>query len=312
MPTKLAEEMMTKIETRGGHAWGWAYKEGDTFYYHKQPGKYVGSNTKFPKTQLFIGHTRFATHGRPEQNENNHPHVNSHHGIMMVHNGVVSNKHEKQETQCDSEAILKILVDQLNCKSHPPVKIALKNAAEKIDGSFRLGVLSTAYPEQIFAVSDDGDALYFGFHPEYICFASEEKDLPDECAKMRACGNRVYIIDKELHIEALRFKKLTRMYQSSWKTNAVWDAKSRSWVDYEEMNKNRPQVHEKKDPALYDKNDWVYTETKNQDGTVTCRSEKKKKHSNQVEWPCDNCDNQKEPEECAICTKWINFQGGGM
>lgn len=218
MPKKLFEEMLIKNESRGGHAWGWAYldEKEKQFYYHKQPGKFKDSKVTAPKTRLMIAHTRFATHGKPETNENNHPHINTALGVMLVHNGVVSNKHEKQETECDSEAILKILIDQMNDRKHNDLMTALRNTSEKIDGSFRLGVLYTESPD-LWVVCDSSDPVYFGFDENYVCFASEEKDIPDECAKMHALGNRVYRVTPKLTISAKRFqKKVTTYGQMTW------------------------------------------------------------------------------------------------
>lgn len=293
MPKKLFEEMLVKNESRGGHAWGWAYldEKEKQFYYHKQPGKFKDSKVMAPKTRLMIAHTRFATHGKPEINENNHPHINTALGVMLVHNGVVSNKHEKQETECDSEAILKILIDQMNDRKHNDLMTALRNTSEKIDGSFRLGVLHVESPD-LWVVCDSSDPVYFGFDENYVCFASEEKDIPDECAKMHALGNRVYKVTPKLTLASRKFQKKNVFIQRDW---SDWGTKA--------VINHREVIKEMKE------NKWVSLYCKECRGKVTKQKHIKNNRTDAKDAYCYQCRKWiKAMEDCSECPEKNNSE----
>jgi glutamine---fructose-6-phosphate transaminase (isomerizing) len=109
-----------------------------------------------------IGHTRWATHGRPTE-ENAHPHRDCTGRIVVVHNGIVENylelKHEliaqghKFVTETDTE-IIAHLIEQLQKEAEAagkPLSLedAVRRAAKRLTGAFALGVLSAAEPDKI-------------------------------------------------------------------------------------------------------------------------------------------------------------------
>jgi glucosamine--fructose-6-phosphate aminotransferase (isomerizing) len=135
-----------------------------------------------------IGHTRWATHGRPTE-ENAHPHRDGTGTLVVVHNGIVENyltlKHEliaKGHTfasETDTEIIAHLIQDELenHAKAHnetseanesvavigddklrdarPPVRLALeeavRRACRRLTGAFAIGVLSAAEPDKMVA-----------------------------------------------------------------------------------------------------------------------------------------------------------------
>ncbi len=111
-----------------------------------------------------IGHTRWATHGRPTE-ENAHPHRDCTGRIVVVHNGIVENylelKHElaaqghKFVTETDTE-IIAHLIEQVQKDAESageaiPLEVAVRRAAKHLTGAFALGVLSAAEPDKIIA-----------------------------------------------------------------------------------------------------------------------------------------------------------------
>src|ERR1700744_847714 len=109
-----------------------------------------------------IGHTRWATHGRPRE-QNAHPHRDCPGRIVVVHNGIVENyldlKHEltaqghKFVTETDTE-IIAHLIEQIQkdaaAAGKPiPLEAAVRLAARRLTGAFALGVLSSAEPDKI-------------------------------------------------------------------------------------------------------------------------------------------------------------------
>src|ERR1700757_1790772 len=111
-----------------------------------------------------IGHTRWATHGRPTE-ENAHPHRDCTGRIVVVHNGIVENylelKHEliakghKFVTETDTE-IIAHLIEQVQkdaAASGAPLCLeqAVRVAVKRLTGAFALGILSAAEPDKIVA-----------------------------------------------------------------------------------------------------------------------------------------------------------------
>ena len=111
-----------------------------------------------------IGHTRWATHGRPTE-ENAHPHRDCTGRIVVVHNGIVENylelKHEltaqghKFVTETDTE-IIAHLIEQMQKNAEKagkpiPLEVAVQRAVKRLTGAFALGVLSATEPDKIIA-----------------------------------------------------------------------------------------------------------------------------------------------------------------
>jgi len=128
-----------------------------------------------------IGHTRWATHGRPTE-ENAHPHRDCSGRIVLVHNGIVENyldlKREltaqghKFVTETDTE-IIAHLIEQIQNEAvaaGTPIVLedAVRRAVKRLTGAFALGILSSAEPDKIIAARSGppvvigvGDGEYF-------------------------------------------------------------------------------------------------------------------------------------------------------
>ena len=111
-----------------------------------------------------IGHTRWATHGRPTE-ENAHPHRDCTGRIVVVHNGIVENyldlKREltaqghKFVTETDTE-IIAHLIEQVQKDAEAagapiPLEVAFRRTVKRLKGAFALGILSAAEPNKIIA-----------------------------------------------------------------------------------------------------------------------------------------------------------------
>jgi glucosamine--fructose-6-phosphate aminotransferase (isomerizing) len=104
-----------------------------------------------------IGHTRWATHGRPTE-ENAHPHRDCTGEIVVVHNGIIENYVElKQEllgeghkfvTETDTEVIAH-LVEKFS--KDVPLEEAVRRAVKQLNGVYALAVISTKDPDKIVA-----------------------------------------------------------------------------------------------------------------------------------------------------------------
>src|SRR5580704_389547 len=120
-----------------------------------------------------IGHTRWATHGRPTE-ENAHPHRDCHGDIVVVHNGIVENylalKHQLVEeghifvTETDTEVIAHLVEKYYDGN----LEAAVRDAVKQLTGVFALSVISRKDPNKIVAARSGppvvvglGDGEYF-------------------------------------------------------------------------------------------------------------------------------------------------------
>jgi len=120
-----------------------------------------------------IGHTRWATHGRPTE-ENAHPHRDCHGDVVVVHNGIIENylplKHRLQaeghvfQTETDTEVVAHLVESYLKGNLEEAVRAAVR----ELTGSFALAVIARSDPHKIVAaryqaplVVGTGDDEYF-------------------------------------------------------------------------------------------------------------------------------------------------------
>jgi glucosamine--fructose-6-phosphate aminotransferase (isomerizing) len=107
-----------------------------------------------------IGHTRWATHGRPTE-ENAHPHRDCTGTLVVVHNGIVENylalKREltaaghKFVTETDTEIIAHLIEQQLKDSPGIPLEEAVRLTVHRLTGAFAIGVLSANEPNKLVA-----------------------------------------------------------------------------------------------------------------------------------------------------------------
>ena len=113
-----------------------------------------------------IGHTRWATHGRPTE-ENAHPHRDCTGKVVVVHNGIVENylqlKKKLSEaghkfvTETDTEVIAHLIEDAL--KQHPKLEDAVRATVKQLSGAFALGVLHEGEANTIVGARNGPPAL---------------------------------------------------------------------------------------------------------------------------------------------------------
>ncbi len=114
-----------------------------------------------------IGHTRWATHGEPSE-ENAHPHVSDDGHIVGVHNGIIENYQELKEklthkgyqfySETDTEVAVK-LIDYYFKKYHEGPADAVGRAMTRIRGSYALAVMFREYPEEIYVARKDSPMI---------------------------------------------------------------------------------------------------------------------------------------------------------
>src|SRR3954470_1625587 len=126
-----------------------------------------------------IGHTRWATHGRPTE-ENAHPHRDCTGKIVVVHNGIVENylslkkklieEGHKFTTETDTEIIAHLLEKYSTATNghRPSLEVALREAVKQLSGVFALAAISTDDPNKIVAARNGPPAVIGLGNDEYF------------------------------------------------------------------------------------------------------------------------------------------------
>ena len=145
-----------------------------------------------------IGHTRWATHGAPSD-ENSHPHMADSGKIAVVHNGIIENYLELKElliargkkfhSETDTEVVANLIEFYYDMGSD--FKEAVQKAVARVEGSYALGVLCRDYPDTIIGVKKDSP-LIFGYGKDCNYIAS---DVP---AILKYTRDVVYLNDGDL------------------------------------------------------------------------------------------------------------------
>ncbi|MEE9591111.1 MAG: glutamine--fructose-6-phosphate transaminase (isomerizing) [Thermodesulfobacteriota bacterium] len=149
---------LKRLEYRGYDSSGMAVIDGGKIAVRRSTGKLVELRTRLIKEpvtgSIGIGHTRWATHGRPSE-ENAHPHVEG--GVAVVHNGIIENYLSLKETlkkegvsfksETDTEVICHLIYRHI--RQGMDLETAVKTSLKHIIGSYAIAVVSEKEPEKI-------------------------------------------------------------------------------------------------------------------------------------------------------------------
>ncbi|HVP63059.1 MAG TPA: glutamine--fructose-6-phosphate transaminase (isomerizing) [Myxococcaceae bacterium] len=154
---------LKKLEYRGYDSAGLAVVNGGTLNVVRATGKLKNLEARIgaepPTGTLGIGHTRWATHGRPTD-ENAHPHAYD--GVAVVHNGIIENHLElkamlKQRghvfaSETDTEVFAHLIAAEL--KGGKDLPEAVRGAVAQVKGTYGLAVVWAKDPDRIVATKD--------------------------------------------------------------------------------------------------------------------------------------------------------------
>ncbi|HDK16831.1 MAG TPA: glutamine--fructose-6-phosphate transaminase (isomerizing), partial [Nitrospirae bacterium] len=140
-----------------------------------------------------IGHTRWATHGRPSE-ENAHPHKVG--GVVVVHNGIIENyldlknrlkkKGHVFTSDTDTEVICHLISSYV--QKGLDIKTATNKALKHLKGSYALGIISEAEPDRIIAVKKDS-SLIIGLGDSEFFIASDIPAFLSHTREMMSLDN---------------------------------------------------------------------------------------------------------------------------
>ena len=151
---------LKKLEYRGYDSAGIAILKDNKIEIKKSKGKIAILEDllkkSIPKGNTGLGHTRWATHGKPN-NLNAHPHNGCNSEIAVVHNGIIENYLLLKERLISeghnfvSETDTEILPHLIESNYKDNLTSAVKESLKEIEGSYAIGVISTRDPEKIVA-----------------------------------------------------------------------------------------------------------------------------------------------------------------
>lgn len=219
--TQIASEILLagleKLEYRGYDSAGLATIWEGNLQCVRAKGKLYNLRDKLnghetPAT-IGIGHTRWATHGKPEEH-NAHPHLDNEGRVAVVQNGIVENYRELREelkakghkfhSETDTEVIPHLIAELLPTVSSSPSPLleAVRQAVGRLEGAFAIAVLCADYPNEM-VVGRQQAPLSIGLgQGEFFCASDTPAIVPytqavlslenGELARLTHLGVEVY------------------------------------------------------------------------------------------------------------------------
>src|SRR5882762_8155104 len=175
---------LRRLEYRGYDSAGVAVLDADGMQVRRAPGRLKALESVLrekPVTgSIGIGHTRWATHGRPSE-ENAHPHTDCEGGLVVVHNGILENYLDLKErlraaghtfrSQTDTEVLAHLIEHHL--KSTGRLEAAVRAALREVTGSYAIGVVSRAAPDGLIAAKQGAGSVVVGLGRGEMFIASD-------------------------------------------------------------------------------------------------------------------------------------------
>ncbi|MDM1378386.1 glutamine--fructose-6-phosphate transaminase (isomerizing) [Myroides marinus] len=208
---------LTRLEYRGYDSAGLAIFDGETINLCKTKGKVVDLEEKsteaIKKGTVGIGHTRWATHGVPND-VNSHPHFSNSGELVLIHNGIIENYDSlKQElikrgytfkSDTDTEVLINLIEDVQKTQG---VKLgkAVQIALNQVVGAYAIAVMDIKKPDEIIAARL-GSPLAIGIGENEYFITSDASPF------IEYTNNAIYLEDEEMAIirlhKPLRIRKI--------------------------------------------------------------------------------------------------------
>ncbi|MEB3768296.1 glutamine--fructose-6-phosphate transaminase (isomerizing) [Acinetobacter sp. MD2] len=168
--SEILIEGLKRLEYRGYDSAGLAVVHDGHILRERRVGKVINLDEAVKSQHLLgnlgIAHTRWATHGKPTEN-NAHPHVSG--KVAVVHNGIIENYAELKEqlqnlgyvftSQTDTEVVAHLVAESL--KTATSLLSAVQSIVPKLKGAYALGIVHSDYPNELITVRE-GSPLVIG------------------------------------------------------------------------------------------------------------------------------------------------------
>ena len=197
---------LKRLEYRGYDSAGIALYDGNDIKLSKTKGKVADLEKRLEseistKGNLGIGHTRWATHGVPND-VNSHPHYSNSGDLVIIHNGIIENYNSlKKEltkrgytfkSDTDTEVLINLIED---VKKNENVKLgkAVQIALNQVIGAYAIAVFDKNKPDEI-VVARLGSPLAIGIGEDEFFIASDASPF------IEFTNNAIYLEDEEMAI----------------------------------------------------------------------------------------------------------------
>ncbi len=197
---------LQRLEYRGYDSAGIALYDGNQIYLSKTKGKVEDlknkSESQIPLNgSLGIGHTRWATHGVPND-VNSHPHYSNSGDLVIIHNGIIENYESIKtelikrgyvfESDTDTEVLVN-LIEEVKKKENVLLGHAVQIALNQVVGAYAIAVFDKQKPDEI-VVAKLGSPLAIGIGDKEFFIASDASPF------IEFTNNAVYLEDEEMAI----------------------------------------------------------------------------------------------------------------
>lgn len=191
---------LKKLEYRGYDSAGVAVFEDNEIKLVKSKGRLAiledKVNEDMPKGSIGIGHTRWATHGEPND-LNSHPHISHSGKIAVVHNGIIENYIELKEFlqtegyEFISETDTEVMAHLIDFHYKGDIVEAVINSINEVEGSYALGVICKDCDDKFVAARKDS--------PLVVGLGENENFIASDIPAILEYTRDVYILeDKEI------------------------------------------------------------------------------------------------------------------
>tara|TARA_R110001583_G_scaffold7218_1_gene35928 strand:- start:11167 stop:13014 length:1848 start_codon:yes stop_codon:yes gene_type:complete len=197
---------LQRLEYRGYDSAGIALYDGSEINLSKTKGKVEDLNNKAKSTislegKLGIGHTRWATHGVPND-VNSHPHYSNSGDLVIIHNGIIENydaiKKELTKrgytfsSETDTEVLVN-LIEEVKRKEGVKLGKAVQIALNEVVGAYAIAVFDKEKPDEI-VVAKLGSPLAIGVGDNEFFIASDASPF------IEFTNNAIYLEDEEMAV----------------------------------------------------------------------------------------------------------------
>ncbi|MDR7922388.1 glutamine--fructose-6-phosphate transaminase (isomerizing) [Thermosynechococcus sp. HY213] len=214
--TQVLLQGLQKLEYRGYDSAGIATLNEGELLCVRAKGKLHNLAEKVEQLDIVahvgIGHTRWATHGKPEEH-NAHPHRDSRDRLAVVQNGIIENYRELREqlqarghifrSETDTEVIPHLIAEALpEAPTANGLLEAVRQAVHQLEGAFAIAVICADYPDELIVARQQAP-LVIGFgQGEFFCASDTPAIIPytravlplenGELARLTPTGVEVY------------------------------------------------------------------------------------------------------------------------
>lgn len=229
---------LKKLEYRGYDSAGVAIFEDNELKVLKSKGRLAilenKVNENMPKGFIGIGHTRWATHGEPND-LNSHPHVSRSGNIAVVHNGIIENYMELKEFlqsegyEFVSETDTEVVAHLIDYHFEEDIVEAVIKSINEVEGSYALGVICTGCDDKFVAARKDS--------PLIVGLGKGENFIASDIPAILEYTRDVYILeDKEVVVLTADNVKVYNNYGAEVKKDVFkvnWDVSAAEKSGYE-------------------------------------------------------------------------------